>query len=140
VQYLPRIVRLLLATACIAALAGCGGGAPRANEERPPAPVTLTAAIHDKQIEVSPARVGAGPIVLIVSNQSSTTRRVTFEGDKPGLTIAHSDPIPPHGTGRLTLDTSRGIYRVKIDDRAVRAARVVIGPSRRSSQNDLLLP
>jgi hypothetical protein len=133
-------VRLLLAAACTIALAGCGGGAPRKNVPRPPTPVTLTAAIHDRLIEVSPARVGAGPIVLIVSNQTAHARAVTMETDQAGTTVAHTDPIPPQGTGRLTLDAVRGVYRVQIADRGVRPGRVVIGPQRPSAQNDLLKP
>ena len=51
-------------------LAGCGGsGGDYSNEPRPPAPINVTAAVTDQRISVSPKSFGAGPIVLIVSNQ-----------------------------------------------------------------------
>jgi hypothetical protein len=138
-------VRIAVAAIAGSALAaGCGGGGPRANVPRPPRPVTLTAAIHDDVVQVSPARVGAGLIVLIVSNQTARPQRVTFEtdelgGDRPGRR-ASSPVIPARGTGRLTIDARSGRYAVHVGGRAIRAAHVRVGAPRRSSQNDLLLP
>ena len=124
--------------------AGCGGGAPRTNADRPPAPVTMTAAIHERGLEVSPASVGAGPIVLVVSNQTSRPQRVTFETDELGAsrpgTTASTQQIAPHGTGRLSIDAHTGRYSVHAGDRTIRAAHVRIGARRRSSQDQLLLP
>ena len=136
---------ILAATTLIAATAaGCGDTQPRTNVPRPPAPITLTGAIHDGRIQVSPARVGAGPIVLIVSNQTTRPQRVTFEtdelgGDRPGRT-ASTPVIAPQGTGRLTIDARSGRYAVHTRERTIRAARVNVGAPRPSSQNDLLLP
>jgi hypothetical protein len=136
--------RLPIALALAAAAAGCGGGAPRANRDRPPTPAMLTAAIHDRFIQVSPARIGAGELVLVVSNQSTRPQRVTFESDELGSTSsgqrASTATIPPQGTGRLTIDAGRGGYAVHVDDRAVRAAHVRVGAPRPSAQNQLLLP
>jgi hypothetical protein len=139
-------VRTIAATAAAAAVlaAGCGDTEPRTNLPRPPAPITLTGAIHDSRVQVSPARVGAGPIVLIVSNQTTRPQRVTFEtdelgGDRPGRT-ASTPVIAPNATGRLTIDARSGRYAVHTRERTIRAARVNVGPRRPSSQNDLLLP
>jgi hypothetical protein len=131
----------LLATA---AAAGCGDTAPRTNNPRPPSPVTLTAAIHKGRIQVSPGRVGAGPIVLVVSNQTARPQRVTFEtdelgGSRPGRT-ASTPTIPAQGTGRLTIEARTGRYAVHVRDRTIAAAHVRVGAPRHSSQNDLLLP
>jgi hypothetical protein len=127
-----------------AGLAGCGGSEPRANHPRPPAPVIMTAAIHDDVVQVSPPRVGAGPITLVVSNQTARPQRVTFETDELGGRRAgrraSTPTIAPQGTGRLTIDARTGSYQVHVGERAIRAARVRIGAPRRSSQNDLLLP
>ena len=124
------------------ALAGCGG--TRENHLRPPTPVTLTAAIHEDGIQVSPARVGAGTVVLVVSNQSKAPQTVTFETDELGAstggTTASSPEIAPASIGRLTLSTRQGTYSVHTKDDAIRAAHVKIGPPRQSSQDDLLLP
>ena len=136
-----RIVVLLAAGI---ALAGCGGAQTRENRLRPPTPVTLTAAIHEDGIQVSPASVGAGTVILVVSNQSKAAQTVTFEtdelGGRTGGTTASSPEIAPASIGRLTLSTREGTYSVHTQDEAIRAARVKIGPPRKSSQDDLLLP
>jgi hypothetical protein len=135
-----RIVVLLAAGI---ALAGCGGGM-RENDLRPPTPVTLTAAIHEDGIQVSPAHAGAGTVVLVVSNQSKAPQTVTFEtdelGGRTGGTTASSPEIAPASIGRLTLSTREGTYSVHTQDDTIRTARVKIGPPRKSSQDDLLLP
>jgi hypothetical protein len=139
-----RIAVLAIAASASALAAGCGGGGPRANLPRPPAPVTLTAAIHDDVVQVSPARVGAGPIVLVVSNQTAEPQRVTFEtdelgGSRPGRR-ASTPLIAAQGTGRLTIDARSGRYAVHVASRTIRPAHVRVGARRASSQNDLLLP
>jgi hypothetical protein len=95
-------------------------------------------------VRVSPAAIGAGQIVVIVSNQSGSPQRVTMATDEldgrgPG-TQASSPVIAARGTGRMTIDARRGVYAVSVSDDAIRAARVVIGPPRKSGQNRLLLP
>jgi hypothetical protein len=129
-----------------AGIAACGGsGEPRHNVNRPAAPVTLTAAVHDRFVQVSPAAVGAGPVNVVVSNQSRRAQVVTFEtADVPGNGAvgrrASTARIAPRGTGRLSLNTREGDYTVHVGDRTVRVAHVKVGPRRESSQDDLLLP
>jgi hypothetical protein len=135
--------RAALIAVAATALAGCGGE-QRENRLRPPVPVTMTAAIHSDGIQVSPAAVGAGTIVLVVSNQSGAPQTVTFETDelagKTGANRASSPEIAPRSTGRLTITAREGSYSVHTADDAIRAARVKIGPPRESAQDDLLLP
>jgi hypothetical protein len=138
-------VRIAAAAAAAALLAtACGDTEPRSNLPRPPAPVTLTAAVHADRIQVSPAVTGAGPIVLLVSNQTGKPQRITFETDELGGRIGGntvSTPvIQPRGTGRLSINARTGTYAVHARDRTIRAARVKVGPPRKSSQNQLLLP
>src|SRR3954447_17072677 len=64
------VVRRLVLLAPVLVLTACGGAQQRENHLRPPAPVTLTGAIHADRIQVSPATVGAGTVVLVLSNQS----------------------------------------------------------------------
>lgn len=135
---------VILATATVLA-AGCGGESERrANELRPAPPVTMTAAVHDDLIRVSPQTVGAGQIVLIVSNQSSRPQRVTFSTDELGGTrggrTASTPVIPARSTGRLKIDAREGQYAVTVRDGNVRAARVFVGPPRPSGQDKVLLP
>ena len=124
--------------------AGCGGGEPRANELRPAPLVNLTAAVQDDVVRVSPSSVGAGQLVLIISNQSDRPQRVTFATDELGSSrggrTATSPLIPAKSTGRLKLDAREGRYSVSVADDAVRAARVFVGPPRKSGQDRVLLP
>jgi hypothetical protein len=138
--------RPLAAALCLAgaaALAACGDTEPRTNDPRPPTPVMLTAAVHDDVVQVSPSRVGAGPIVLIVSNQSKRPQRVTFETDELGGRTAgrraSTGTIAPQGTGRLTIDARTGRYAVHAGD-GIRTAHVRVGAPRGSAQDQLLLP
>jgi hypothetical protein len=136
-------IAVVLASAALLATA-CGDTEPRQNRERPAAPVTLTAAVHDDGIQVSPGVTGAGPIVLVVSNQTAKPQKVTFEtdelGGRTGGNTASTPLIEPQGTGRLSIDARTGRYAVHVRDRRVRAAHVKIGPPRKSSQDQLLLP
>jgi hypothetical protein len=137
-------VRRLVLFALPIALVACGGSEQRDNRLRPPVPVTLTGAIHEDGLQVSPARLGAGTVVLIVSNQSRSPQTVTFETDELGGTrggnTASSPEIAPGSTGRVTIVAREGTYSVHTQDDAIRAARIRIGPPRESAQDRLLLP
>jgi hypothetical protein len=137
--------RGLLATVTLVTVAaGCGGDEPRTNLPRPAPLVNMTAAVQDDVIRVSPRTVGAGQIVLIISNQSERAQRVTFRTDELGGSqggrTASSPLIPARSTGRLRLDAREGRYAVSVADDAIRAARVFVGPPRKSGQNRVLLP
>ena len=139
----PLAAALVLAGS--AGVAACGGSDTRVNAERPPKPVTLTAAVHKRFVQVSPGAVGAGQIILVVSNQTARPQTVTFEtADVPGNgqvgRRASTPRIAPQGTGRLTIDAREGDYKVHVGDRTVRVAHVKVGPRRASAQGDLLLP
>ena len=124
--------------------AGCGGGGDYANRPRPPAPINVTAAITNSRINVSPQRFGAGPIVLIVSNQSSTAQKVTFEtaelaGSQPGRKF-DTTPINPRATATLKVDVRQGRWKLSASEGGIRAVAVRVGRKRESAQNDLLQP
>jgi hypothetical protein len=129
---------LLLASALV--LPACGAG-DHENRERPPASITVTAAVGDQKIQVSPRRFGAGPVRLIISNQTASAQEVTFEtaGDEPGLTQTTA-PINPAGTATLELDLTEGSYAMTTADDEVEPAAVTVGSQRPSAQNDLMLP
>jgi hypothetical protein len=130
-------LRRLLALALLG-LAACGSSS-RVNRNRPPAPINVAAAIHESSIEVSPTRFGAGPIVVIVSNQSRKPRRLTVEtaGREAGIRRT-TTPIAPQGTARLSVAVIRGTYLVRV--RGARPARLHVGARRPSAQNELLQP
>jgi hypothetical protein len=128
----------------LASVAGCGSGNDYANNPRPPAPINVTAAITNSKVSVSPQRFGAGPIVLVISNQSTSAQEVTFETDElgssqPGRTFS-TTPINPRGTATLKVDVRRGAWKLGTKDRGVRPAAVLVGRQRKSAQNDLLQP
>ena len=108
---------------------------------RPPPPINVTAAITNSQIKVSPRRFGAGPIVLIISNQSSDAQSVTFEtgGGESGIRQTTS-AINPAGTAQLQIEVRQGTYQLSVEDHRIRPAAVRVGRRRASSQNDLLQP
>ena len=119
-----RPVAVALVLAGSAGVAACGGEKPRANVPRPPAPVTLTAAVHNRFVQVSPSRVGAGPLVLIVSNQSRRAQVVTFEttnvpGNGKVGRKASTQRILPQSTGQLTINAREGDYMVHVADSTV---------------------
>lgn len=133
--WLPALALAATATAC-----GSDSASHR-NEPRPPAPINITAAITDSQVKVSPRRFGAGPIVLIISNQSSEAQAVTFQtGGRAAGIRRTTSAINPAGTAQLQLDVRRGSYRVSVDDRRIRPASLHVGTRRPSAQAALLQP
>lgn len=129
------------------ALASCGGSDHvYKNTERPPTPIVISAAINDRSVVVSPRRFGAGPITLIISNQSSQSQQVTLETDSapgdtgPGQKAIATGPINPRETASVKGEVARGVYALKVGGGDIRAARVTVGKQRPSAQNELLQP
>jgi hypothetical protein len=125
------------------AISGCGGsGDDYKNELRPPAPINVTAYVSPKRVSVSPANFGAGPIVVIVTNQSNSSQEVTFatEGTGGKNDLTQSKLINAGDTGEIKLDVVQGSYLVRTGDEGIRAAAVSVGPKRPSAQNQLLQP
>jgi hypothetical protein len=124
------------------ALAGCGSSGKYANDPRPPTPIVVTAAITPSGVSVSPDHFGAGPISLVVTNQTSRSQRVTISQQINGQSQDQEQtaPINPQDTGTLKADLDPGRYTVHVDDTAARPARLVVGPKRPSAQNQLLQP
>ena len=125
-------------------VAGCGGGSDYKNRPRPPAPINITASVSNAGIAVSPTSFGAGPIVLIVTNQTGASQEITFESNelgasKPGVTQT-TEPINPRGTGQLKVDVTEGRYRVRAANADIAPATITVGPQRQSAQNQLLQP
>jgi hypothetical protein len=134
-----RVTRCAFALAI--GLAACGEGEDHENRERPAATINVTAAIIDGRINVSPTRIGAGPIRLIVTNQTDSAQAITFEtaGESPGIT-QKSAPIKPLATATLAADAPEGDYTIATSDGEIRPATVKVGAPRPSAQNELLLP
>lgn len=130
------------------ALASCGDddGGKYANAQRPPRPIVISASISDDAIQVSPRKFGAGPITLIISNQSAASQQVTLEteddpgGSSPGEKAIETGPINPRETASVKGSVNQGTYTLHVGGDGIHAARVVVGKERPSGQNDLLNP
>ncbi|MGH2919583.1 MAG: hypothetical protein ACRDLS_13450 [Solirubrobacteraceae bacterium] len=124
--------------------AGCGGNDGFGNEPRPPQEITVSATIAPTRISVSPSRFGAGPIELLVSNQTRTSQRLTLRSETladGGRELKQSTgPINPGDTASLKADLDPGTYTVSVQDEAIDPARIVVGPPRPSAQDRLLQP
>jgi multidrug efflux pump subunit AcrA (membrane-fusion protein) len=122
-------------------VAGCGGGSDYANEPRPAAPIVVTASISKQAVSVSPKKFGAGPITLIVTNQTSASQQLTLEVNSGQAGFkGRTGPINPRDTGQLKADLVPGKYLVHVDGGSIRAAKLNVGAKRPSAQNDLLQP
>ena len=131
-----------LVVACALVVGGCGGGKSFKNEPRPPVPVQLTGVITAKGVTISPKRVGAGPIVLTVSNQTTGAHTITLEGTGSTDTVG---PVNPLDTAQLRQTLKPGTYTIKAGSKQATTAEIkpgtlTVGPSRPSSSNQLLLP
>jgi len=133
----------LMACALLTA-AGCGSSSDYKNQPRPPSPIVLGTSIDASRVSVSPSSIGAGPVLLVITNQSPAARSVTLQtdeinGTQSGITQTTS-PISPQGTAQLAAVLREGRYRVQVDASAVQPAELVVGPSRDSAQNQVLQP
>ena len=139
-----RALRCALAAAALIALPACGEDEDHANRLRPPASISVTAAIIDGRINVSPESFGAGPIRLIVTNQTGTEQAVTLETDEVGGSgggIRRSTgPIGPSSTATLEVDVREGDYAISAGDDGIEPASLKVGAPRKSAQDDLLQP
>jgi hypothetical protein len=131
----------LLALAAMTA-AGCGGGSHFENKPRPPAPIQLTGVITDKGVTVSPNRVGQGPIILLISNQTQEAHTITLDGQDTKDTVG---PINPLDTAKLQQTVAQGTYKVKAGSskaaaKELKPGNLEVGPPRKSSSDQVLLP
>jgi hypothetical protein len=124
------------------ALAGCGGGKDFANTPRPPVPLQLTGVITPSKVTISPSKVGAGPVVITISNQTNQSRTLTLDGQGIQERVG---PINPLDTAQLQKTLKPGRYTVKAGSEAATAkdiapATLVIGQARPSASEKVLLP
>jgi hypothetical protein len=132
--------------AAVAALlaGGCGKQEAYENNPRPPAPINVSAYISPQRVSVSPSTFGAGPIVLVVTNQSPQSQEATVQGAgrasrTSGLTQT-TGPINPGDTGQIKLLVQEGTYQVRVDSDSIAPATMVVGSERQSAQNQVLQP
>lgn len=134
------------ATLIVLAGTGCGSaGGDYANADRPPAPISIDIALTRGHVAISPSRIGAGPVVLLIANESGRSRDVTLtarggSGRSCVADDASSGPINAQGAARISLPLVEGTCAVGVADGTLEPARLTVGPERASAQQDLLQP
>ncbi|MGH2712280.1 MAG: hypothetical protein ACRDM7_00010 [Thermoleophilaceae bacterium] len=132
---------IFAAVAAVAVAAGCGDE-DFENEPRPPVPLELTGVIQEDKVTVSPSSVGAGPLVITISNQTDARHTLTLEGESIKEEVG---PVAPLDTATIQRTLAPGSYEVRAGSmRAVKKeiapASLDIGKERQNSNSELLLP
>ncbi len=139
---------MLAASALGVSASACGSTSSGATTPRSPAPVNLTVYISNSKVSVSPASVGAGPVVFIITNQASQAESLQIlpAGSAAGQPLANTGPINPQATAQVTVDfTTPGDYSVATADGeggggSINAATIHVGKPRTNSSGQLLQP
>jgi len=140
-----RAGALLAFCAAGLAFAGCGED-DFENEPRPPVPKQLTGVITEDKVTISPNELGAGPVVITVSNQTEASHTLTLESADGGGNIREQvGPINPLDTATLQRTLEPGRYTVSAGSEAavpkeIAPATLTIGQERKSGSDELLLP
>jgi hypothetical protein len=135
---LIRLVATLAALALAAVAAGCGGDDEARSEERPPVPINISINLNQQRVTASPDNFGAGPITMLVSNQTGASQTLTIDGPRLRRSVG---PINPQDTATVRLRVEPGEFTVSAAESAgLREATLQVGPERPSGQNQLLLP
>ncbi|HSK49720.1 MAG TPA: hypothetical protein VK889_04405 [Solirubrobacterales bacterium] len=147
--------------ACVAgamALVALGCGAEeRVNEPRPQVATRVSVTIGGDSLVVAPKAVAVGPernqqipqnenesqppiktdapqaVVFVVANQTDEDTRLLIRGPKD----VGSGPMVANSPGSFQTDLPPGSYTVSAGSSS---DRIIIGPYRASSENDVLLP
>jgi hypothetical protein len=137
----------------VLSVAGCGssGGGTFADQPGPPPPVNLTVYVSDSKVSISPTRVGAGPVLFIVTNQGSKAHALAISPEGGSPPIASTAPINPQGTTQVAVDFKPGRYSIATgagrgtDAQLASAppiapASLQIGPQRSNKAGELITP
>lgn len=140
--------------------AGCGAQS-HPNEPRPQVALQVTVTIGPKGVKVQPPAIAVGAartqqipqnqndaqppirtkgpatVRIVAANQTGTDTRLELRGPRD----ASSGPIPANSPGTLQADLPTGTYVVAARGiSGARPGKLVVGPYRASSENDVLLP
>jgi hypothetical protein len=120
------------------AASACGGNEERTSNLRAPTPINVSVVIGDNEITASPTKFGAGPIVLITSNQSTASHTLTIEGPRVKQSVG---PISPQDTATLKVTVATGEHTLTTDgSQTIQPARLNVGAKRPSAQSKLQQP
>jgi hypothetical protein len=153
--------KLSISIALAFVLAGCGAE-EHVNDPRPQPPTRVSVAISSDAIDVQPGRIAIGPeptqqipqnahakqprvdskeplnVVFVAANLTETDTTLEIRGQGREFT---SKPLYRNSNVTLQTILPTGVYRLSAADiPGARTAKLVVGPYRTSSENDLLLP
>ncbi|HEX7293982.1 MAG TPA: hypothetical protein VF259_05515 [Solirubrobacterales bacterium] len=141
-------------------LAGCGAE-ERVNDPRPQPPTRVSVSVTEDAVTVQPERIAIGPeptqqipqnegieqpavrsnapldVVLVAANLTDTDSKLVLRGPKD----VSSGELVANGNASQLTDLPTGTYEIVaagLPD--AKPARLVVGPFRTSSENDILLP
>jgi len=145
------------------ALLGAGCGAEtHTNDPRPQPPTRVSVTVSDGQVNVQPGRIAVGPeptqqipqnahagqppvrsnaplnVVFVAANLTTTDSHLQVRGSGKDLT---SKPLYANNNVEMQAILPTGVYRLSAADiPSAKPAKLVVGPYRTSSENDVLLP
>lgn len=142
------------------AASGCGAQS-HTNDPRPQVALQVSVTINPSEILVQPEAIAIGPartqqipqnqnqaqppirtkapatIRIVAANQTTAETRLRISGPRS----ATSGPIPGRSPGTLQTDLPAGTYVVTAQGvSGARPGKLIVGPYRASSENDVLLP
>ena len=137
----PRAFAAVVAVPLVALLASCGGKDFK-NDPRPPLPIELTGVIQPKKVTISPAKVGAGPVLITISNQTDDPHSVRLNGGSVDQQVAR---VGSTDTATIQKTLTPGTYEVSAGSATavpheIAPAKLTVGKPRASSSGDLSLP
>jgi hypothetical protein len=140
--------------------AGCGSS-EHPNDPRPQPPTRISVTIGEDAVTVQPLRIAVGPeptqqipqnqhagqprvrsnaplnVVFVAANLTDVDSRLEVHGSKS----VSSEPLYANAGVTMQAILPTGVYRVSAAGvPGAKPAKLVVGPYRTSSQNDLLLP
>jgi hypothetical protein len=148
----------MLGTLALAA-AGCGAEG-HANDPRPQVASRVSVTVTTKAVTVQPAAIGVGPdrsqqipqnqnqrqppirtrgpitVVFVAANQTRSDSHLEIHGPKN----ATSGPLLANSPATFQTSLPTGAYVISAPGTGARPGRIVVGPYRASSKNDILLP
>ena len=159
---MPCAAALACALGAVALLgAGCGAE-ESVNDPRPQPPTRVSVAISDDAITVQPPRIAIGPeptqqipqnqhagqpsvrsnaplnVVFVAANLTDVDSHLEVRGNGKDF---NSQPLVANANVTLQAILPTGVYRVSASGiPGAESAKLVVGPRRTSSENDLLLP
>ena len=136
-----RGIALVAGSAIAVFVAACGDD-DFENAPRPAVPVELTGVIQEDKVTVSPAKVGAGAILITISNQTKAAHTLILEGETIREQVG---PVNPLDTATLQKTLKQGSYEIRAGSskavaREIKPAKLTIGKPRSSSSNEVLQP